>query len=327
MSAYAQRAPSAQHYRYPSQRRAIQAEVIAGLQQTPKRIDSKYFYDDYGARLFERIALLREYYPPRCEREILQRHAAVIAARIGAGCVLIEPGSGASRKVELLLEALRPSAYVAVDIAAEQVWRAGRRLAGSYPWLRCFTVAADYSEPFNLPEQLPPQQRVAFYPGSTLGNFEPAAAKAFLQRLHALVGKEGGLLIGIDLRKDRTVLERAYNDRLGVTAEFNRNALRHLNRVAGTDFNLGDYEHIAFYNTEAHRIEMHLQCRKAQRVTIAGTGIDIAAGERIHTENSYKYTTESFTALARCAGFTRVQTWYDREQLFSVHYLVAADVG
>lgn len=325
MSASAQpEISTAQHYRFPSRRQQVQAEVIAGLRQTPKRIDSKYFYDDYGSRLFERIVTLREYYPPRCEREILQRHAAVIAARVGPECVLIEPGSGASRKVELLLDALRPSAYVAVDISAEQVQRAGHRLAATYPWLRCHTVAADYNAPFELPAQLPAGRRVIFYPGSTLGNFEPAAAAVFLRRLRALAGTGGGLLIGIDLRKDTAVLERAYNDRLGVTAEFNKNALRHLNRLTGADFNLSEYDHVAFYNESQHRIEMHLQCRRDQRVTIDGTGIDIAAGERIHTENSYKYTTASFTALARCAGFERVQTWYDREQLFSVHYLTAA---
>jgi dimethylhistidine N-methyltransferase len=238
--------------------------------------------------------------------------------------VLIEPGSGASRKVELLLDALRPSAYVAVDISAEQVCSAGRRLAAAYPWLHCYTVAADYNQPFSLPAQLPEQRRVAFYPGSTLGNFEPAAAVAFLQRLWTLVKPGGGLLIGIDLRKEVALLERAYNDRLGVTAEFNKNALRHLNRLAGADFNLGEYQHVAFYDTDLHRIEMHLQSRRAQRVAIDGVDIDIAAGERIHTENSYKYTTESFAALAQRAGFERVQTWYDRELLFSVHYLVAA---
>lgn len=323
MPALPQREQRIRHYRFPSRRQQVRAEVIAGLQQVPKRIDSKYFYDDRGSRLFERIVGLREYYPPRCEREILLRHAGIIATRLGSGCVLIEPGSGASRKVELLLEAVRPRAYVAVDISAEQVIRAGQRLAATYPWLRCYTVAADYGDPFELPAELPSGRRVAFYPGSTLGNFEPDAAVAFLGRLHALVGPGGGLLIGVDLRKDRATLERAYNDSLGVTAEFNRNALRHLNRVADADFDPGSYEHVAFYNETLHRIEMHLQSRRPQRVTIGGTSISITAGERIHTENSYKYTTEAFTALARRGGFERVQTWYDRDRLFSVHYLVA----
>jgi dimethylhistidine N-methyltransferase len=310
-------------YQYPVQTEHSTRELLAGLRQGPKRIHPKFFYDERGSALFDRITTLPEYYPTRAEKEVLRRHAPAIAAQLGPECVLIEPGSGSSEKVELLLEALRPRAYIPMDIAAEQVRSAGLRLAGRFPWLACHAIAADFSHTFALPEQLPPGRRVIFYPGSSIGNFEPGAAQQFLRQLKAMVRPGGGLLIGVDLQKDIAILQRAYNDRQGVTAAFNLNVLRHINRLTGSRFALDGFAHVAFYNSDEQRIEMHLQSRHQQEVVIGGERIQFRAGEHIVTEYSYKYTAESFTALAAQAGFRRRQIWLDEQNLFSVHFLVA----
>lgn len=310
-------------YSHPVANGDICREVLAGLRQRPRSIHPKFFYDAEGAQLFERITALPEYYPTRSERQILRRHGPAITACAGTGRVLIEPGSGSSSKVELLLDALRPSAYVALDIAAQQLRSAALRLTRRFPWLEIHAVAADYSSHLPLPPALVAQPRLVFYPGSTIGNFEPPQAQQFLRRLHRLAGPAGALLIGVDLDKDVDVLERAYNDGSGITAAFNRNALHHLNRVAATDFQPERFRHVAFFNRELSRIEMHLESAAAQCVHVAGDSIELADGERIHTENSYKYSPERFAALAASAGFALHRSWYDRDRLFGVHYLLA----
>jgi dimethylhistidine N-methyltransferase len=310
-------------YHHPVASVDLRREVLEGLQQQPRTIHPKFFYDAEGAGLFEQITTLPEYYPTRCERQILRRCGAAISACAGTGRVLIEPGSGSSRKVELLLDALRPDAYVALDIAAQQLREAALRLARRFPWLEIHAVAADYSSQLPLPPALVARPRLVFYPGSTIGNFEPAQAQQFLRRLHQLAGPAGALLIGVDLEKDSATLERAYDDSRGVTAAFNRNALHHLNRVVGSDFVPERFRHVALFNRELGRIEMHLESIGAQRVRIGDVSIELADGERIHTENSYKYSPERFAALARSAGFTLRHSWYDRDRLFGVHYLLA----
>jgi dimethylhistidine N-methyltransferase len=310
-------------YHHPVAHGDIRREVLQGLCGQPKSIHPKFFYDAEGARLFECITTLPEYYPTRCERQVLRRCAGAIAACSGGGRVLIEPGSGSSSKVELLLDALRPAAYVALEIATNQLRSAALRLAQRFPWLEIHAVAADYSTEFPLPPALVARPRLLFYPGSTIGNFEPVQARLFLRRLHRLAGPGGALLIGVDLDKDTDVLERAYNDSRGITAAFNRNALRHLNRVTGADFQPDRFRHIAFFNRGLGRIEMHLESSVDQRVHIGGDTIELARGERIHTENSYKYRADAFAELAGSAGFALQQSWYDRDHLFGIHYLLA----
>lgn len=311
------------YYRCVPDRDAIARDILRGLRQNRKTIDQKYFYDETGSQLFERITRLPEYYLARAEREILRQYRPVIAAHVGAGNVLLEPGCGNCEKIGLLLDAIRPSAYVCWDISADHLYRASCELVEHFPWLQCHALATDYSASFALPPQMPRGRRVVFFPGSCIGNFEPDAAVAFLQRLWQLAGSGGGLLIGVDLRKDVGLLQRAYNDRQSVTAAFNKNCLRHINLLTGSRFSSEAFSHVARYNRLENRIEMGLRCRYAHTVEIAGEQVHFAAGEYIHTEFSYKYTTQEFIALAARAGFRREKTWYDRQRLFSVHYLIA----
>lgn len=312
--------PRIRHYRFPIASTGSRQEILRGLQESPRRIHPKYFYDEKGSLLFDQITLLPEYYPTRAEKQVLRRYCHAIAARLGRDVVLIEPGSGTSEKAELLLPAVEPQAYVPLDIAAIHVRDAAWRLAHRFPWLDIHAVAADYCGDFTLPEEIPAGRRVIFYPGSTIGNFEPAEATAFLRRWRQLAGDDGGLLIGVDLDKDPQILHWAYNDARGVTAQFNLNILRHVNRIAGTDFNPGNFAHVAFYNETEGRIEMHLESRFEQRVTSGELSLPLAAGERIRTEHSYKYSTERFAAVAAEAGWQLEASWYDREMLFGVFY-------
>lgn len=302
----------------------IAQEILEGLRQKPRRIHPKFFYDSHGSQLFDRITELPEYYPTRAEKETLRRYRHVIAAHTGGGRVLIEPGSGSSEKVALLIDALRPSAYVAIDIAGDHMRAAGRRLTQRFPGLECHALVADHCAPLQLPQNLPRAERLIFYPGSSIGNFDPPAAVEFLRRWRKLAGPGSGLLIGVDCPKDDAILNAAYNDRQGITAAFNKNVLRHVNRLADGDFNLDVFDHVAFYNRALGRVEMHLESRCDHPVRIAGATIRLRAGERIHTESSYKYTTQAFAMLAATAGFQHRQTWRDSRGLFAVHYLVAA---
>jgi dimethylhistidine N-methyltransferase len=299
----------------------MQDEVLAGLAARPRRIAPKFFYDERGSHLFDEICRLPEYYLTRAETAILRERADDIAALAGPDCALIELGSGASEKVRLLLDHLRPRHYVGVDISREFLLRATRQLAHDYPWLDVHAACVDFAadlDPRIAPDAAP---RLAFFPGSTIGNFEPDEAVAFLRRVRQFVRPGGGLLIGVDLKKDPAVLRRAYNDEAGVTAAFNLNLLRRLRAEFGAALDPEGFDHLAFYNAPCGRIEMHLVSRGPQTVRVLGRRFRFADGERIHTENSYKYSVDEFHALARRAGFGARRVWTDGDGLFSVHYL------
>ncbi|SMF94994.1 dimethylhistidine N-methyltransferase [Methylomagnum ishizawai] len=301
----------------------FRAEVLSGLGQAHKRLPSKFFYDREGSALFEAICATPEYYPARAEAAILRDQAAAIAETVGRDCVLIEPGSGASRKVRLLLDGLRPRLYLPLDICGEYLLGAARGLVAERPGLRVHAVCMDYGQGLDLLEScLPPgdHKRVVFFPGSTIGNFEPGEALAFLGQVARLVAPAGGLLIGVDVRKEPEQLHRAYNDAQGLTREFNLNLLRRINHALQADFDPGRFYHYAFYHTRKCRVEMHLVSRGAQRVRVAGESLGFADGESIHTENCYKYTVEEFRALAVMAGFRAMGCWRDEAGLFSVQY-------
>jgi L-histidine Nalpha-methyltransferase len=297
-------------------------DVLHGLSQPDKRLPCKYFYDRAGGEWFERICQLAEYYPTRCELAILERHASAMTERMGAGVALIEYG-GSSRKTRLLLDRLlEPAAYLPVDINGEQLRQTAVNLAPLYPHLQVRPVEADFSHPFALPVLAPPaSRRVVYFSGSTIGNFEPAAARDLLARIADLCGPGGGLLISVDLKKDPHILHAAYNDRVGVTAAFNLNLLARINRELGADFALDRYDHYAFYNPVRGRIEMHLLSRTSQSVHIGDAGFVLGDGESICTEYSYKYSLEDFARLARDAGLRVQQVWLDEDKLFSIQYL------
>lgn len=299
-------------------------EVIAGLSRRPRSIPPKFFYDETGSRLFDRICETLEYYPARTEMSILRESKEDIARCIGTGCLLVEPGSGNSEKVRILLDAVQPHAYLPMDISGAYLRKAARQLASEYPWLEVHAVCADFTAPIELPCRSQGMRRVAFFPGSSIGNFEPFQAVAFLKNIAAMVRHGGGLLIGVDLKKDTAILDAAYNDRAGITAAFNRNVLHRINRDLGADFHVSSFRHHAFYNEALGRIEMHLVASVPELVHVGDKTFEFDEGEGIHTENSYKYTVEEFQALAAQAGFQAVQTWIDPQRLFSVNYFVAA---
>jgi dimethylhistidine N-methyltransferase len=304
----------------------FRAEVLRGLASVPKQIPPKFFYDKRGSGLFERICELDEYYPTRTEISILEENAAEIAGLIGEHSRLIEYGSGNSRKIRILLDALGGRhAYVAIDISKAHLIESASRLAEEYPELEVMAVCADYGQPFRLPMPgiYPGGRDVAFFPGSTIGNFSPGPARRFLANTARAVGPGGGLLIGADLKKDPAILHAAYNDAAGVTAEFNLNLLARINAEAGADFDLGAFRHDAFYNLEEGRIEMHLVSLKRQTVRLNGSRLPFEEGETIHTENSYKFELTEFRELAASAGFVSERVWTDAGNLFSLHYLVA----
>ncbi len=299
-------------------------DLLAGLSAHPKRLPPKHFYDAAGSQLFERITALPEYYPTRTELRILADHAGEIAAFIPDGAALVEFGSGSSTKVRLLLETLpRLGAYVPVDISAEFLEDEAARLRDEFPHLAIVPVTADFTRPFALPRSLDKHRLAGFFPGSTIGNFEPDAARDFLRLAARILGPGAVFAIGVDLVKDRRVLEPAYDDAAGVTAQFNLNVLARANRELGATFNLAAFEHRAFYDAERHRIEMHLVSRIAQTVRLLGRSLSFAAGECIVTESSYKYTVEAFTSLAGEAGWRSVAVFLDDDALFSVHVLRA----
>ncbi|MGD8957716.1 MAG: L-histidine N(alpha)-methyltransferase [Chromatiaceae bacterium] len=300
----------------------MHAEVLAGLALPDKRIPPKFFYDAEGSRLFDAICNLPEYYPTRTEIGILRRYGAEMATRLGRDVLLVELGSGSSLKIRILLDALRPAAYMPVDISKEHLLQSANALAAAFPSLQIHAVCADYSAPFRLPVDDLDYPRAAFFPGSSVGNFDPGDAERFLRSVGDLLGGGGRLLIGVDLVKDHQLLEAAYNDADGVTAAFNLNLLAHINRELDADFDLSGFRHKAFFDPVLSRIEMHLVSRRDQRAQVAGQTISLASGESIHTENSYKYSIEGFQALARRAGFEPEQVWTDPAPLFSVHCLV-----
>ena len=290
-----------------------------GLGRQPRAMSPKWFYDEAGSVLFERICELPEYYPTRVEFALLQRHAAEIADLIGPGLDLVEFGAGATRKVKVLLSALEsPARFVPVDISGEHLLGAVERLRDDYAGLIVEPLVADFTGDMVLPAAIGP--RAGFFPGSSIGNFEPVMARALLQRFARLL--DGGwLLIGVDLVKDPQLLHAAYNDAAGVTAAFNLNLWVRANREADADFVIADWMHSAFYNPPLHRIEMHLVSRLRQRVSIGPEVIEFAEGDSVHTESSYKYTVEGFQQLARDAGWQPRAVWIDAQKRFSMHLL------
>jgi|TARA_B110000971_G_scaffold33988_1_gene31765 dimethylhistidine N-methyltransferase len=303
------------------------AELIEGLSRGQKQINPKYFYDQKGSELFEQITQQYEYYPARTEKSILINNASEIATYCGEDCVLIEPGSGSCEKVRLLLEKLKPAAYVPLDISADFLYQSAQKLGREFPWLNIHAICADFSDQWQARTELKSGRRVVFYPGSTIGNMEPRFAQAFLSNLREWIGFDGSVLIGVDLQKPDHLLNAAYNDTQGVTAEFNLNVLNSINNIVNSDFNLDNFSHQAFYNSDQNRIEMHLVSKNSQTVTIDGNTIQFETGETIHTENSYKYSLTSFTELSAAAGFTLEKSWLDENQLFSVHYLSVSNTS
>ncbi|KPK37264.1 MAG: methyltransferase [Gammaproteobacteria bacterium SG8_47] len=300
-------------------------EVIEGLRRRPRQIPPKFFYDEEGSRLFDAICELPEYYPTRTEIALLRENATEMAQLMGRGCLLVEPGSGSSAKVRFLLEDVRPCVYMPMDISKDYLIRSARTLSAEYPWLDVHAACADFTSSVQLPYVPKGVHRVAFFPGSSIGNFDPADAVAFLSNIAQLVGKRGGLLIGVDLKKSAAILNAAYNDDQGVTAAFNLNLLKRINRELGADFVLEGFEHRAFYNEDKGRIEMHLDSKAAQVVSIGAEHFTFEIGEGIHTENSYKYSVDEFHQLAAKAGLVARGVWSDDEELFSIHYLEVRD--
>ena len=306
----------------------MRADVHQGLALPQKRVSPKYFYDAHGSHLFDAICELPEYYPTRTEIDILRRHGAAMAERLGRDALLVELGSGSSLKIRVLLEALKPAVYMPVDISKDHLLNSAESLAATFPALQVHAVCADYSVPFELPVDDHEHPRAAFFPGSSVGNFDPLDAERFLRRIGQLLGPDGRLLVGVDLVKDYRVLEAAYNDAAGVTADFNINLLTRINRELSADFDLSGFRHRAWFNPALSRIEMHLISTREQQVCVAGQRIAFAEGESIHTESSYKYSVDSFHQLAGRAGFAAEQVWTDADAdseqppLFSVHCLV-----
>jgi len=301
------------------------ADLMEGLAASPKRTPAKWFYDRAGSELFEDITHVPEYYPTRAELSILADNAEAIAACVPAGGYLVELGAGSTTKIRLLLDRLSHAAgYVPVDISAEFLASEATALQRTLPNVRVLPVAADFTRPFKLPAVTRGRPLAGFFPGSTIGNFDPADAADFLRHLKRMLGPGARLIIGIDLRKDPKILEAAYDDAAGVTAAFNRNLLVRANRELDADFDLDAFAHRAMFNDERGRVEMHLVSRKAQDVHIRGRAFSFAAGESIHTECSYKYTVEGFRELAVSAGWTPTEVWLDDAGLFSVHALTSA---
>ena len=296
--------------------------LLAGLNSAPKSIPCKFFYDAAGSLLFEKICALPEYYPTRTELMLLRTHADEMAAKIGPHAEIVEFGAGASEKIRPLLNALEePRAYLPIDISGSYLRSITDRLRNEYPALAIEPIVGDFTREVSLPPSN--ERRIGFFPGSTIGNFEPGEACAFLANAaHMLKG--GGLLVGVDLVKDPTILHAAYNDRAGVTAAFNKNLLLRANREVGANFELAHFAHYAFYNPQHRRIEMYLVSTAPQRATIDGRAIAFGEGEAIHTEYSYKYTLEDFCALASSAGFIPRAVWCDANRLFSIHWLETA---
>ena len=300
----------------------MQKEVAEGLSKSQKQLPSKYFYDEKGSDLFEQIARLDEYYLTRCEKEILQKNIKEIADYIGSDVMLIELGSGSSYKTRFLLEELSDlSTYIPVDISEEFLLKTVNRLRLEYPKISIIPVFADYTSRFELPiTEGSRQKQVVFFPGSTIGNFDPQEAQEFLRNIAGITGENSEMLIGVDLKKEIDVLESAYNDQQGVTAEFNKNILAHINRQLDANFEIEKFRHKAFYNEEAGRIEMHLVSTEKQMVSVGDHEIGFEEGESIHTENSYKYSLEEFEELV-ADWYSIEKVWTDEKKYFSMHYL------
>lgn len=296
-------------------------EVLTGLQTQPKALSPKFFYDKKGSVLFDKITELPEYYPTRAELDILQTHCDEMADLLGDDCLLVELGSGSSQKIRTLLQTVKPAAYMPMDISKQHLLDAAQTLSQDYPELEIHATCADYSNDFDLPYRPEHLSRAAFFPGSSIGNFDPQHAQTLLQRVAKSLAQDGKLLVGVDLKKEPDVLNAAYNDKQGVTAAFNLNLLNRINRELEGNFDLTNFYHHAFYNETQGRVEMHLVSLAQQQVSIGQQDFEFCAGESIHTENSYKYSVSQFHQLAAKAGFKPVKSWTDEQHLFSVHCL------
>lgn len=314
----------AKAHRFDEQTSAFAHDAIEGLSQNPKRLAPKYFYDAAGSELFEQITVLPEYYPTRTELGILRDRAGEIASIVPKGAALVEFGAGATTKVRLLLNQCAFGAYIPVDISGDFLKAQADVLRQDFPALSVYPVTADFTASFALPDAVRDMPKVGFFPGSTLGNFEPHEASAFMRSAREILGHGAQMVIGVDLEKDERVLYDAYNDAAGVTARFNLNVMVRINRELGGNFDTGAFTHRAIYNRERHRIEMHLISKKAQTVRVLGRSFSFRPGETIHTESSYKYSLDRFTALAQGSGWTPLKSWTDAAGMFSVHVLVAS---
>ena len=301
-------------------------DVVAGLSADEKQLPCKYFYDLRGSQLFERICELDEYYLTRTECQIMQQNAGAIAGAIGPNVTLVELGSGSGTKTRILLDPLqKPAAYVPVDISRDHLLQTAKSLAERYPQLPVVPVSADFTKPFDFPSTVTPVRHcVVYFPGSTIGNFGADAAAVLMRQIAGLCGPGGSLLIGIDLKKAPAVLEAAYDDAEGVTAEFNRNLLRRINRELGADFDLDAFRHKAVYDSEKSRIEMSLVSQSEQTVTIGDRTFDFTAGEEICTEHCHKYDLQEFANRAEQAGFELTRYWTDEREYFAVLLLSLA---
>jgi len=309
----------------PRQNALLRDELATGLLQAQAHIAPKFFYDALGSRLFEAITELPEYYPTRTEAAIFRDHLPAIRQALGADFTLIDLGCGSCAKAGKLFHAgVLPSRYVAVDISVEFLRDSLQNLKREFPAIDMLGLGLDFTEELRLPDNLPLERRVYFYPGSSIGNFSPPDAGRFLEGLAARMDRSGGLLIGVDLVKDKALLDAAYDDPLGVTAAFNRNLLRHVNARLDADFAIGDWQHVAFYNIESARIEMHLEARRALTVSWpeenGSRSRSFAKGERVHTENSWKYSPDGFATLLGNAGFTDIQVWTDPRRWFALFF-------
>ena len=300
------------------------AEVLIGLHKPQKELPSKYFYDERGSHLFERICELKEYYIPRIEASIMQAHIKEMVELIGPQVFVIEHGCGNCEKVRFLIDRLHdPVAFIPIDISQEQLLHVAKELVSIYPQLQVLPICADYMSSFELPIPKQSSKRtVVYFPGSTISNFDPIPAKHFLEHVANMCGPDGALLIGVDLKKDLAVLHSAYNDNERITAAFNLNLLERINRELDSDFQLDGFQHYAFYNPRESRIEMHLVSQRDQVVHINRETISFARGESIWTESSYKYNLAEFEQMAAAAGFRVERVWVDERQWFSVQYLV-----
>jgi L-histidine Nalpha-methyltransferase len=307
---------------YRSDNNEMLSEALRGLLANPKTLPCKYFYDEKGSNLFQQICHLPEYYPTRTETLLLKSIAEEVAEMIGPGCQMIEYGSGSSEKMYIILKALiEPESFTAVDISKEHLLSVTKALTNEFPKLKVHAVSADFVYPFSVPEMIGDGMRVGFFPGSTIGNFTSDSAIDFLQGTREVVGRRGAMIIGLDLKKDERILHAAYNDSQGVTAAFNMNLLTRLNNELGATFNLNEFCHKAFYNSEIGRVEMHLKSLSEQTVRLGPETISFKKNETIHTENSYKYGMDEFIELAERAGYKTLKSWSDPDKLFGIYFL------
>lgn len=308
---------------YKPEALSLYEAVVNGLSRDDKAIPPKFFYDERGSELFDLICKQPEYYLPSVEVRMLERLAAEIAELTGKGRAIIEPGAGNAAKARLLFDALQPSAFVPMDISFDYLKSAAIQLAKEYPQLPVHAVCTDFTHSLPLPAPVPDSKRLVFFPGSSLGNFNPEEAAEFLVMVNQMLGDDGMLLIGVDTKKTESVLNAAYNDSAGMTAAFNLNLLHRLREELDVDLNPEDFEHLAFYNAEIGRIEMHLVSKYKQTLKVNGHRFEFEEGESMHTENSYKYEPEEFLALASSSGFTMIRHWVDHRGMFAIYLLGA----